>query len=418
MIALVDCNNFFVSCERVFRPDLAGRPVVVLSGNDGCVVAMSNEAKALGITRSVPYFKVRHTLERHGGVALSGNHRLYSDMSARVMATLRMSAPSIEVYSVDEAFAHLPDGITDAHEYGCRVVERIMHDVGIPVSIGIAPTRTLAKVAARFAKRYPAYRGCCVIDTPEKREKALALTQLGDIWGIGRRTSRSMAQYGITTALDMARLPEAAVATLLNINGHRTWSELNGIPAIEHIDDDASQKSITSSRTFATELYTTDDINRAVAIFASIIGRRLRAQEGVAGEVSLWISTNPFNPAHPQYSDSASHLLAEPTDDTSHLITEARALLDEIYRPGYGYKKAGLTVTRITTRDRVQPSLFSDRKDAERRQRLMRTLDKLNGRRRDCVQIATVVGGNVELTRHNYDSRQYTTRLSDIITVR
>lgn len=418
MIALVDCNNFFVSCERVFRPDLMGRPVVVLSGNDGCVVAMSNEAKALGITRSVPYFKVRHMLESHGGVALSGNHRLYGDMSARVMTTLKMLSPAIEVYSVDEAFAHLPAGVVDIHAYGCRIVERIMHDVGIPVSIGIAPTRTLAKIAARFAKRYAAYHGCCVIDTGDKREKALALTQLGDVWGIGRRTSRSMAQYGITTALDMARLPENAVDTLLNINGRRTWSELNGIPAIEHTDEDASQKSITSSRTFATELYTTDDISRAIAIFASIIGRRLRAQGGVAGEVSLWLATNHFNSSHPQYSNSTSHLFAEPTDDTSRLITEARTLLDEIYRPGYGYKKAGLTVTRITTRDLLQPSLFADRNDAERRHRLMHALDQLNGRQRDCVQIATAVGGNVELTRHNYDSRQYTTRLSDIITVR
>ena len=233
MFALVDCNNFFVSCERVFRPELASRPVIVLSNNDGCAVALSNEAKALGLKRGNPYFKVKDICERHGVAVLSGNHRLYGDMSSRVMATLQaLTDAPLEVYSIDEAFIVIPEGVGDVADFGRYVVERVKRLTGIPTSMGIAPTKTLAKVAARFAKKYPGYKGACLIDSEEKRLKALALTEVGEVWGIGRRLSRKLTERGIDTALKLASLDENTVTRLFTVTGLRTWRELNGTPCI------------------------------------------------------------------------------------------------------------------------------------------------------------------------------------------
>ena len=209
MIGLVDCNNFFVSCERVFRPELIGKPVLVLSNNDGCAAALSNEAKALGYKRGDAYFKVRDEAERHGVIAFSGNHRLYGDMSRRVMTVLRYIARDVEVYSVDEGFIHLPPDVLDYSHYGRYVARTVRHDTGIPVSVGIAPTKTLAKIASRFAKKWPGYRGACVIDTEEKRRKALSMTA-EDVWGIGRAHRARLAAMGVTTALQLPTSTKSA----------------------------------------------------------------------------------------------------------------------------------------------------------------------------------------------------------------
>lgn len=421
MIGLVDCNNFFVSCERVFRPELEARPVIVLSNNDGCAVAISNEAKALGIKRGMPYFKIKSLCDRHGIAVLSGNHRLYGDISARVMATLSaLSAADIEVYSVDEAFIPIDSSIGDAAEYGRYVVSRVRKLTGIPSSMGIAPTKTLAKIAARFAKKYPAYKGACVIDSEAKRRKALELTTAADIWGIGRRQGRKLAERGITTALQFAELPGEWVRRTFTVTGHRTWQELNGVACILHEPVAPDKQTITSSRSFATDIYEFEELRKAVCAFTSIIGRKLRRQQSVAAEVTVYLCTNRFHEHEPQYYNTATVRLPDATDYTPSLAEAATEALRAVYREGYGFKKAGVTVSHISPRSVVQPNLFADTVRDEKRRRLMKVIDSINGAtvRGNCVRMASVGAGLDDMVRREHDSRLYTLRLSDIIQVK
>lgn len=408
MIALIDCNNFFVSCERSVHPELRDRPVVVLSNNDGCAVAMSNEAKALGITRSMPYFKFRILAERHNVAIISGNHDLYRDISRRVMSTVRDMLPSIEIYSIDEAFALVRDDIGELHEYGQYVADEIRQKTLIPVSIGIAPTKTLAKIAAHFAKKYPAYRGACVIDTPEKAQKALALTAVADVWGIGRRHARKLNDRGITTALQFAELPATTVRALFPVNGERTWRELNGEACIEHERGDARQ-TITVSRSFACDIRDIAQLREAVSYFADIAGRKLRAQHGYALGLSVFVATNRFHAGEPQYSDSASATIDEATDDTITLAETAQKLLSRIYRPGTGIKQAGVTITRIVGENGRQPTLFADHEAMARRSRLMKAVDAINNAAQSPaarVRLASTGAGIADKTRRNHDSSE------------
>ena len=234
MTGLIDCNNFFVSCERVFNPRLRDVPVAVLSNNDGCIVALSNEAKTLGLKRGDPFFKVRGICERANVAVLSGNHRLYGDISSRVMTTIASVTGDVSIYSVDEAFIDFSKfKEDDAAEIGREVVRRVRRNTGIPTSLGIASTKTLAKIASRFAKRYPAYKGVCMIDNEYRRRRALELTPIGNVWGIGRRLIKRFSAYGINSALQFADMTAENVDKLVNITGHKTWSELNGMPCID-----------------------------------------------------------------------------------------------------------------------------------------------------------------------------------------
>ncbi|MDE7387243.1 MAG: Y-family DNA polymerase [Muribaculaceae bacterium] len=419
MFALVDCNNFFVSCERVFRPSLIGRPVIVLSNNDGCAVALSNEAKALGFRRGDPYFKIKTEAERHGVVAFSGNHRLYGDMSARVMTVLRQEAIDLEVYSIDEAFMHLDPAIEDFADYGRRIARRVRRDTGIPVSLGIADTKTLAKVGARFAKKYPGYQSSCVIDTDEKRVKALSLTDIGDVWGIGRRNKRRLIEQGIVTALQFARLERESVRQTFTITGERTWRELNGEACIPSDWTAPDKRTITSSRSFAHDIYEIEELRQAMCAFATILGRKLREQNSYALEMTAYIATNRFNERAPQYTNSASITLPEPVSDTPAIAHAAIALLNRIWRRGYGIKKAGITITRLTTAEGRQPSLFADVNDLAKRDRLMAALDSINSSpgSPDRVRLAALGNGLKDITRREHASRLFTTRLDDIITI-
>lgn len=436
MIGLVDCNNFFVSCERVFRPELAGRPVVVLSNNDGCLVALSNEAKALGLTRGAPLFKVAGIVRANNVIVISGNHRLYGDMSARVMATLNAIVDDIEVYSIDEAFIH-PARLNDCYDdLGRYIVGRVRRDTGIPVSIGFAPTKTLAKLAARFAKKYPGYKGCCVIDTPAKARRAMELTEIGDIWGIGRRHRKRLEESGILTAAQFADLTLRQVQGMFSIVGERTWRELHFEPCIGR-DDHRNRKSITSSRSFAHDLTDWKSIRQATAAFASIIARKLREHNSYAIEISAFIMTNRFHDNEPQYYNTTTRTLADPTCDTMVLTAEAIKAMQAIFRPGLGYKKAGVTVTRLTHRRGVIHSLFADHEELRRRSELMKTLDSINSNLppRNRLHVATEGGGLANLVyghpeadnhpdslsqpRPEVDrSRLYTTSLRDIIRVK
>ncbi len=419
MYGLIDCNNFFVSCEQVFRPGLLGKPVIVLSNNDGCAVALSNEAKALGLKRGDAYFKIKQLCDRHGVAVFSGNHRLYGDMSARVMATLGSIFPTVDVYSIDEAFIDFscfePERILDvAHE----AVRRVRRNTGIPTSLGIAPTRTLAKIASRFAKKYPGYRGACIIADDEARRKALSLTPVGDVWGVGRRLVRRFNDIGVATALQFADMTQEQVDCLFNVTGDRTWRELNGVSCITADEAPAPQKQMCCSRSFGTMLTTFDELRRAIAIFATIASRRLREQRLAAVSVSVFIHTNGFRDDLPQYCNSANIRLPEATADTMAISETAVQALRTVYREGYRYKKAGILISEVIPAEAVRQSIFTDPVQRRRRARLMHVVDEINSASiaRDTVHIAAYEPVE-RIVRSEQRSRLYSTRLNDIIKV-
>lgn len=420
MIGHIDCNSFFVSCERVFRPDLENKPVVVLTNNDGCISSLSPEAKKLGLKRGQPFFRFKEIIEANDVVCFSCNHRLYGDMSSRVMTTLRSIADEVEVYSIDDAFIML-DGHADSElqDFGRFVVRKIRRDVGIPTSMGIAPTKTLGKLASHFAKRYPAYNGVAVIDTIEKARKATNLVQVEDVWGIGRRTAEKLHRIGIHTALMLADTPEERIKEMFNVTLQRTWRELNGQPCIPYEASHGEQKSMTSSRSFATDLSDFASLSEAVSEFATTIARKLRRSDMYALEISVYLATNRFHTDEPQIFDSAQVSFPEGTNDTITIAEAALDALKRIFRKGYRFKKGGLTVTRMIHREGLQMGLFTDPRQRDKRQRLMHTIDSVNAsyNSRDIIRIASTGNGISALVRHDLGSPLYTTSLSDIITV-
>lgn len=379
MYGLIDCNNFFVSCERVFNPALVGKPVVVAGNNDGCAVAMSNEAKAIGLRRGVPIFQVRDLVDRNNVIVLSGNHRLYGDLSARVMATIESVIPDIEVYSIDEAFIVFPDVDSVARETLAReIVRRVRRNVGIPTSLGIAPTKTLAKVAARFAKKYPGYRSVCLIDSDERRRKALELTDIEDIWGIGRKLAARLRQVGIDRAIDFADLSKSEVERLVNVVGQRTWRELNGTPCVERDPEYQVRKQICTTRTFTPSVTELTLLEEAISGFMTIASRKLRRQGSAAKGVSVFLQTNTYRTDLEQYHNSAYRPLEEPTNDQMTLISNCVELLRSIYRPGLLYRRAGVYITETVPIEAVQPGLFISPEDRAKRRKLNALIDEMN----------------------------------------
>ena len=385
MYALVDCDNFFCSCERVFRPDLNGRAIVVLSNNDGCVVARSAEAKALGIRMGLPFFQMQQDFAGHDIVAFSSNYALYGDMSARVMAVLRQAAPAMLQYSIDECFLDLRDmpGTTDQLKvWGEQLAARVRQWTGIPVSIGIAATKTLAKVASRYAKRYPGYRKCCIIATEQQREKALQLFDVGDVWGVGRRMAKSLADAGVKTAYDLTQKPQEWVRAKYHITGERTWSELRGQPSIS-LDDmnTTTRQSIMTSRSFPDMLTEYDDLRAHVANYAARCAAKLRRQHTVCAQVTVFIASNHFREDLLQYDAAASAAFATATSDTIQIVDKATQILHTIFRQNIRYKRAGVMVTDITPDSAVQPDLFEyDPKRAGKLNELSAAMDRINTR--------------------------------------
>lgn len=398
MIGLIDCNNFFVSCERLFRPDLAGKPVVVMSNNDGCAVAMSNEAKALGIKRGLPIYQLRQIINRYNVTTISGNHRMYGNISSRVMATIGSIVPEMDIYSIDEAFIDMSLWEGKAlDETGHKIVSKVRRDVGIPTSLGIAPTKTLAKIAARFAKKYPGYRGVCIIDNDDKRRKALALTGIDEVWGIARRLGKRLRQYNINTALDFAELPLSEVRKIINVMGERSWRELNGEPCIDHEAAEPLNKQICTSRSYKKSIDNPELLKEAVADYSAKVARRLREQGGCAKSVTVFIQTNSFRPELPQHFGSTTIQLDEATDDTLAITSAAVRAVDSLFRPGYAYRRAGVTVNEIVSHNAVQQNLFSVPGLREKRQRLMTAIDSINAGEdtRGMVRSASSIpGGN------------------------
>ncbi len=398
MIGLIDCNNFFVSCERLFRPDLAGKPVVVMSNNDGCAVAMSNEAKALGIKRGLPIYQLRQIINRYNVATISGNHRMYGNISSRVMATIGSIVPEMDIYSIDEAFIDMSLWEGKAlDETAHKIVSKVRRDVGIPTSLGIAPTKTLAKIAARFAKKYPGYRGVCIIDNDDKRRKALALTEIDEVWGIARRLGKRLRQYNINTALDFAELPLPEVRKIINVMGERSWRELNGEPCIDHETAEPLNKQICTSRSYKKSIDDPELLKEAVADYSAKVARRLREQGGCAKSVTVFIQTNSFRPELPQHFGSTTIQLDEATDDTLSITSAAVRAVDSLFRPGYAYRRAGVTVNEIVNHNAVQQNLFSVPGRREKRQRLMTVIDSINAGEdtRGMVRSASSIpGGN------------------------
>lgn len=418
MYALADCNNFFVSCERVFRPDLNLRPVIVLSNNDGCAVARSNEAKALGIEMGAPLFKIRDIVNRHNVAVFSGNMALYGDMSHRVQQTLLEFAPSIERYSIDEAFIDLTGMVdTNFDALAKEISRRCRHNTGIPVSVGIAPTKTLAKIASKLCKQYPRLQGGCYMHHNEDIEKVLRKFPIGDVWGIGRRYRRKLTDCGINTAYDFTQLSEEWVRALMGIAGVRTWRELRGEACIEFEDGFQAKQSICTSRSFASEIYDLKELAEQIAKFTSMTAAKLRKQESACTQLHVFAWTNRFKEDEFNYKGSSIVIPFEvATDSTIVMLKAANKALMQIFRRGCGYKKAGVIATGIIPRNSIQNNLF-DKTDRSRHSKIMQTIDKINSSiGHDSIIIASQGFSDVKM-RHEHRSPHYTTDWADIPTV-
>lgn len=414
MFGLVDCNNFYASCERVFNPSLNGKPIVVLSNNDGCVIARSNEAKALGIKMGVPAYKIKGLVKQHDVAVFSSNYVLYGDMSGRVMSMLAELAPEIEVYSIDEAFLNL-EGIQNLQILGSEIVRQVTRGTGIPVSVGIAPTKTLAKVANKFAKKYPAYNRLCIIDTEDKRTKALQLTGIGDVWGIGRKQAAKLEKQGVRIAYDFTQLPGSWVRKNMTVTGERTWKELRGISCIDMEIAPPAKKQICTSRSFGKMVEDIDTMSEAIATHASTCAKKLRQQKSYAMSLMVFIHTNNFREDLPQYWKNTIVQLPIPTSDTLEIVEYALSGLKTIFMEGYQYKKAGVIITEITTN--AQLGLF-DSIDRDKRERLMQVVDKINGKFQHHVKLAVQGSGRDWKLKQEQLSQRYTTDINEVIIIK
>lgn len=407
MFALVDANNFYVSCERAFQPALNGVPVVVLSNNDGCIVSRSAEAKALGLKMGEPLFLARPLIEQHGVKVLSSNYALYGDMSSRVMGYLTAVAPEVEIYSVDEAFLGL-HGMSrylgSLETYARRIRAEVLQRTHIPTCVGIAPTKTLAKLANRVAKKDPSLDGVLSLETPEARQWALARVLVEDVWGIGRQYAAKLHAQGITTAADLARCSEAyARRHLGGVVGARLVRELQGFPC-HHLapseDGTLSRQSIACTRSFGRPLTELADIRGAVAAFASRAAEKLRRQGSVAHVLTIFLSQNRFGPAPPPHTRSAQITLPTATSSTPDLVHYAHAILNRLWQPGPAYVKAGVILDGFEAAGQPQLSLFAPAPEIIHPQAsaLMQRLDQLNARfGRATVQVAAALAPQIKV---------------------
>lgn len=415
MFALADCNNFFASCERVFRPDLQGKPVIVLSNNDGCAIARSNEAKALGIKMGAPFFKIKDIVRRHNVAVFSGNMALYGDMSQRVRWVLEEFAPGIEVYSIDEAFLDLRGMKNiDFDAYAKRISAQCWKMTSIPVSVGIAPTKTLAKIASKLCKQYPKLRGGCYMHRPQDIEKVLRKFPIEDVWGIGRRTAPKLKARGVNTAYEFTQMPEGVVRMMLGIGGVRTWKELRGIPCLEFEDGFEAKQSICVSRSFSSEIYEVKELQEQIANFASAMASKLRKQQSVTSEMVVFAYTNRFREDVPQIHANTLVPFITPTAEERIIIAQAVSAAKTLFKQGFGYKKAGVIATKIVSEKHVMHSLFEDREAVEREHKITSALDAINAAfGKGTIKLAVQGSGEIKSSSEN-QSPHYTTRWSDI----
>lgn len=420
LIGLADCNNFYCSCERVFHPDLVGKPVVVLSNNDGCIIARSEESKHLGFKMGDVFYQVKDKLEQHQVAVFSSNYNLYGDMSRRVMSLLSRYTQQIEIYSIDEAFLDLSGmGTSDQLiSYTQNMVKAIHRGTGIPISLGIAPTRTLAKMASKFAKKHKSYHGVCIIDNDIKRVKALRLFPIEDVWGIGHRHVDELHYHGIHTAWDLIQKSESWIKAKLTITGVRTWKELQGINCID-VEKLPFNKSICTSRSFAGKgLNKLCDIEEAMANFAAHCSRKLKEQNSVCQGLTFFAHTSRFQEDyHPSYIQQNIQLQT-PTNDTQELVSNTVKSLRLVWKnEEYWYKKAGVIAWNICKDEAIQGNLF-DSIDRTKQANLAKAVEEINRKNgHNTLRIAVQGYGNGWDLKREYISKQYTTNIRDIITL-
>lgn len=418
MFALVDCNNFYASCERVFDPRLEGRPIVVLSNNDGCVIARSNEAKALGIAMGEPAFQKEEVYAKNNVAVFSSNFALYGDMSKRVMGTLVRHSAAMEIYSIDEAFLECGGLNTDElNRFASGLRKTVKQWTGIPVSIGVAPTKTLAKVANHIAKRLPDNSGVCALVKEETIEYCLKKLPVEKLWGVGRRYARFLRSWGINTAWDLRRMPEGWVKENMTVVGLRLQKELKGESCIPMEDQPQKKKEICTSRSFGTMVTELAELKQAVSMYATRCAEKLRKQQSCANLVEVFLHTNPFRPDLPQYQNVRFTHLPVASNSTLTIVEVALAGLQFIYRPGYYYKKAGVIVTGLVPSNTVQYNLFYPT-DEDRHMRLMNAMDRVNSRDgQDVLRIAEQGFSRRWTLRQERLSPCYTTRWADFMTI-
>jgi DNA polymerase V len=418
MFALVDCNNFYASCERVFDPRLERRPIVVLSNNDGCVIARSNEAKALGIAMGEPAFKKEDVYAKHNVAVFSSNFALYGDMSQRVMRTLAQHSAAMEIYSIDEAFLDCSGLTADGLDrFGSQLRKTVKQWTGIPVSIGVAPTKTLAKVANHIAKRLPDNSGVCVLEKEETIEYCLKKLPVEKLWGVGRRYALFLRSWGINTAWDLRRMPEGWVKENMTVVGLRLQKELKGEPCIPMEHNPQKKKEICTSRSFGTMVTELDELKQAVSMYATRCAEKLRTQNSCTNLVNVFLHTNPFRPDLPQYKNVRLVRLPVASNSTLTIVQSALRGLESIYMKGYQYKKAGVIVSGLVPSNTIQYNVFHST-DEDRHMRLMTAMDKVNDREgRDVLRVAEQGFTRRWTLRQERLSPCYTTRWADFMTI-
>jgi DNA polymerase V len=422
LIALVDCNNFYVSCERVFRPDLIDRPVAVLSNNDGCIVSRSQEVKALGVKMAVPVHQIQHLVKQYNIQLFSSNYALYANLSARVMSVLEEFAPSLEVYSIDEAFLDLTGVcLKDPVAYGQEIRATVRRNTGIPVCVGMGPTKTLAKLANFAAKKWPQTGGVLDLSDPVRREKLMRIVPVSEVWGIGSRIAARLNLLGLHTVWDLAHQPAERLHEQFNITVARTVLELNGIPCLELEAITPDKQQIVCSRSFSRRLTEYRELSEALAEFCSRAAEKLRSQQSVAGYLSVFIRTNPFNPQEPQYQRSAGMRLKTATQDTRIIVSEAHRLLKELFRAGYRYQKCGVQLSDIRLASiPEQIDLFAMTEPVRQAgsQALMQAMDRINRRFPKGIAVASAGFDKAWQSKVERLSQRYTTDWRELLRVR
>ena len=419
MYALVDCNNFYCSCERLFNPNLENRPVIVLSNNDGCAIARSEEAKALGIAMASPAFMIEDLLKKNNVAVFSSNYTLYGDISDRVMKTIGSFVPRMEIYSIDETFLDLHDmNYTDLLQLGINIRRTVKQNIGIPVTVGIAPTKTLAKMANRYAKKTRKDVGVFWAANNNLIEEMLAYTEVSDIWGIGHQYALFLRRHGINTALDLSKAPGEWVRVNLSVVGQRLLNELNGIPAIQWEFETPAKKNICTSRSFGNLLTDKNLIKEAICNHAAACALKLRQQKSCCRTVHVFINTNPHKTEEAQYSRSINVELETASNNTGEIIKHASKGFDMIFKEGFRYMKCGVIVNDLIPEDQIQHSMYDDA-DRPKAKTVMNALDKINrSMGKEIVRFAVQGFEKKYRLKAEWLSPRYTTNINEILKVR
>lgn len=419
LIGLLDCNNFYASCERVFNPGLRRKPVVVLSNNDGCVVARSNEVKQLGIPMGAPIFQIQPLVQQHQIKVYSSNYALYGDLSQRVMQTLAQFTPEVEVYSIDEAFLNLSiSNHSDLTHHIQQIKATVNQWTGIPISIGVAPTKTLAKIANRVAKKHPEANGIFTLNDPNTQQEVLSQIEVGDIWGIGRQWSKRLNHQGIETALQLRDANEHLIRQQMGVVGERIVLELRGLSCLPLELCPQTAKSRMVSRSFGQPIECLVELKEAIATYTTRAALKLRQDDLATNLMTVFLSTNRFKPNEPQHNPSMGLELPVATNDTAELIHYALKLTERLYQQGYRYQKAGVLLSGLVPAHQTQGNLFDDPTKRERSQRLMSAIDQINQRfGSDTLQFAAAGLKKPWAMRAAMRSPRFSTRWDELLEV-